>query len=409
MSSHAVRHARRPSRARLVRRRRLAAVLVAALLGAALLAVVTGAGPLGEAVREITLPLRHDDIIRQQARDKDLDAALIAAVIYEESRFRDQTSHAGARGLMQITPATADFIASRTGGFRFEQADLATPQINIAYGAWFLRYLIDHYDGNEELAVAAYNAGLTNVDGWVAKARRGGRLRHRRAHPVPRDARLRRQRDGTPRRVPRSLRERPRACRRGPHVPAGLAHSRRRFLLSAGGVAVATAMGGPQALANGDGRPRRPSLRGGRFLEGVLSGDPAPNAITLWTRVADAEGRGTVELEVARDRGFRRVVARELVRTSGSSAHAVKARVTGLRAPRGVLVPLLHARQREPGGPLSHRAAAGLQRDGALRLLLLPAVHLRLLPRPGAAGRRGHRLRREPGRLHLRRGLLPAR
>ena len=170
MSSHAVRHARRPSRARLVRRRRLAALLVAALLGAALLAVVTGAGPLGEAVREITLPLRHDDIIRQQARDKDLDAALIAAVIYEESRFRDQTSHAGARGLMQITPATADFIASRTGGFRFEQADLATPQINIAYGAWFLRYLIDHYDGNEELAVAAYNAGLTNVDGWVAKA-----------------------------------------------------------------------------------------------------------------------------------------------------------------------------------------------------------------------------------------------
>ena len=73
--------------------------------------MVTGAGPLGEAVREITLPLRHDDIIRQQARDKDLDAALIAAVIYEESRFRDQTSHAGARGLMQITPDTADFIA----------------------------------------------------------------------------------------------------------------------------------------------------------------------------------------------------------------------------------------------------------------------------------------------------------
>ena len=95
---------------------------------------------------------------------------------------------------------------------------------------------------------------------------------------------------------------------------------------------MATALGGPQALANGDGPPRRPSLRGGRFLEGVLSGDPGPNAITLWTRVADAEGRGTVELEVARDRGFRRVVARELVRTSDSSAHAVKARVTGLRA-----------------------------------------------------------------------------
>jgi len=143
---------------------------VAALLGAGVAAVVTGVGPLDNAVREVILPLRHDDIIRQQASDKDLDAALIAAVIYEESRFRDQTSHAGARGLMQITPATADFIARRSGGHRFKQSDLASPQINIAYGAYFLRYLIDHYEGNDTLAVAAYNAGQTNVDGWVERA-----------------------------------------------------------------------------------------------------------------------------------------------------------------------------------------------------------------------------------------------
>jgi soluble lytic murein transglycosylase len=170
VSSHAARIARRPSRAR-IKRRRLVALLVAVVLGGGVAAVATGVGPLGEAVREITLPLRHDDIIRQQAADKDLDPALIAAVIYEESRFRDdQTSHAGARGLMQITPDTADFIARRSGGVQFTQADLATPQINIAYGAWFLRYLIDHYDGNETLAIAAYNAGQTNVDGWVERA-----------------------------------------------------------------------------------------------------------------------------------------------------------------------------------------------------------------------------------------------
>jgi soluble lytic murein transglycosylase len=169
VSSHAARIARRPSRARL-RRRRLSALLVAAVLGGGVAAFVTGVGPLGDAVREFTLPLRHDDIIRQQASDKALDPALIAAVIYEESRFRDQTSDAGARGLMQITPETADFIARRSGGIRFEQSDLATPQINIAYGAWFLRYLIDHYDGNETLAIAAYNAGQTNVDGWVERA-----------------------------------------------------------------------------------------------------------------------------------------------------------------------------------------------------------------------------------------------
>ena len=182
MTSHAARIARRPRRARL-RRRRLALVAVAALLGATLAAFVTGAGPLGEAVREITLPLRHDDIIRQQASDKELDAALIAAVIYEEPRFRDQTSHAGARGLMQITPATADFIARRSGGIRFRQSDLAEPQINIAYGAWFLRYLIDHYDGNETLAVAAYNAGQTNVDRWVERA--GGPDEFDRARHIP--------------------------------------------------------------------------------------------------------------------------------------------------------------------------------------------------------------------------------
>jgi soluble lytic murein transglycosylase len=169
VTSHAARIARRPSRARL-RRRRLSALLVAAVLGGGVAAFVTGVGPLGDAVREFTLPLRHDDIIRQQASDKALDPALIAAVIYEESRFRDQTSQAGARGLMQITPETADFIARRSGGIRFEQSDLATPQINIAYGAWFLRYLIDHYDGNETLAIAAYNAGQTNVDGWVERA-----------------------------------------------------------------------------------------------------------------------------------------------------------------------------------------------------------------------------------------------
>jgi soluble lytic murein transglycosylase len=168
VSSQAFRIARRPSRAR-VRRRRLATLGVAAVLAAAIGAVIAS-GVLTEAVREITLPLYHEDIIRQQASDKHVDAALIAAVIYEESRFRDQTSRAGARGLMQITPETADFIAHRSGGVLFEQSDLATPQINIAYGAWYLRYLIDHYDGNETLAVAAYNAGQSNVDRWVAEA-----------------------------------------------------------------------------------------------------------------------------------------------------------------------------------------------------------------------------------------------
>lgn len=152
-----------------VRRRRIAALVVAAALGAGVAATIAGLGPLGDEVREITLPLRHEDIIRQQALDKGVDADLIAAVIYEESRFRDQTSHAGARGLMQITPQTAAFIARDSGGTRFTQEDLATPQINISYGAYYLAYLLRQYEGDTALAVAAYNAGETNVNDWVAR------------------------------------------------------------------------------------------------------------------------------------------------------------------------------------------------------------------------------------------------
>lgn len=164
--------ARRRTRRANVRRRRLAVVVMLLGLGAIALgaAGIAGVGPLGDAVREITLPLRHEDIIRQQAGDKDVDAALIAAVIYEESKFRDLTSHAGARGLMQITPATADYIAAKSGGTEFEQGDLASPQINIAYGAWYLRYLQDKYDGHEVASVAAYNAGEGKVDEWIAAA-----------------------------------------------------------------------------------------------------------------------------------------------------------------------------------------------------------------------------------------------
>ncbi len=148
----------------------MALVALAAVAGVAVAAFATGTGPLGEAVLEITLPLRHDDIIRQQAADKDVDASLIAAVIYTESRFRDQTSGAGAKGLMQIMPDTADYIARKSGGSEFEQGDLATPEINIAYGSWYLRYLLDRYGGNELLALAAYNGGEGKVDEWRAEA-----------------------------------------------------------------------------------------------------------------------------------------------------------------------------------------------------------------------------------------------
>jgi soluble lytic murein transglycosylase len=120
------------------------------------------------------LPLADAAVIRKQAAAKGLDPALVAAVIYAETKFEPRTSSAGALGLMQILPATALYLARLSGGSRFTTADLATPAVNVAYGSYYLRYLLDHYHGREMLAVAAYNAGLANVDRWVAAA--GGSL-----------------------------------------------------------------------------------------------------------------------------------------------------------------------------------------------------------------------------------------
>jgi soluble lytic murein transglycosylase len=169
--STATRATTRPTAADRKRRRsearRRLALVIGTLLAAG--AVFASTSPLfDKAVKELTLPLRHEDVIRQQAADKNLDPALIAAVIYAESRFVDQTSHAGAEGLMQILPSTADYIADLSGGTAFEQGDLASPQINIAYGSFYLRYLLDKYNGNEVLTLAAYNAGEGKVDEWLA-------------------------------------------------------------------------------------------------------------------------------------------------------------------------------------------------------------------------------------------------
>jgi soluble lytic murein transglycosylase len=117
-------------------------------------------------IREVTLPLRHEDIIRQQARDKGVDASLIAAVIYAESKFEDRTSNAGARGLMQITPDTAKTIEKLSGGTTFVFDDLANPELNIRYGTFYLRHLLSRYGGNEAAALAAYNAGPGKADAW---------------------------------------------------------------------------------------------------------------------------------------------------------------------------------------------------------------------------------------------------
>jgi soluble lytic murein transglycosylase len=164
---------RRTIVARRRRRVRRAMLTVAGFVVAVVVVLV--ALPMFEtAYQHLTLPLEHEDIIVQQAHEKGLDPALVAAVIYAETKFDPRTSSAGAEGLMQILPATAEFLARRSGATTFTVADLSSAQVNITYGSYYLRYLLDSYGGNTMLALAAYNGGQTNVDNWIARARAQG-------------------------------------------------------------------------------------------------------------------------------------------------------------------------------------------------------------------------------------------
>jgi soluble lytic murein transglycosylase len=141
-----------------------------------LVAVVLAAGAAGFAwVHEeepdwylrARYPLEYEQLVRANARNHDLDPALVAAVIYAESRFDPNVrSVAGAVGLMQVLPETAEFIARQTGGEDFVAADLRDPEINVRYGTWLLGYLRDYYEGDLSAALAAYHAGPGNVDEW---------------------------------------------------------------------------------------------------------------------------------------------------------------------------------------------------------------------------------------------------
>ena len=120
-------------------------------------------------LQRLRYPLHYESIVRGHARNYDLDPALLAAVIYQESKFHaDAESDSGAIGLMQLLPSTAYGIAAHTGGSRFRKEDLYNPEINVRYGAWYLRHLLNKY-GDERSALAAYNAGQDNVDRWRRK------------------------------------------------------------------------------------------------------------------------------------------------------------------------------------------------------------------------------------------------
>jgi soluble lytic murein transglycosylase len=143
-------------------------VLVALVAAGAVFLVVRDSKP--DWYARLVYPLEYESIVAGHARNYDLDPALLAAVIYQESKFdADARSPSGAIGLMQLLPETAKGIALRTGGSRFRVDDLYDPELNVRYGAWYLRHLLEKYD-DLELALAAYNGGQGNVDRGIRYA-----------------------------------------------------------------------------------------------------------------------------------------------------------------------------------------------------------------------------------------------
>ena len=163
-----------------MRRLLIAAVLVVAALGAVIV-VARWAAPLFGAtggpswVTKTEYPLDYAAAIRSAARRYHLDPALVAGVIYAESKFDTHArSTQGAVGLMQVLPQTAEQIARESGGVAFTAADLEDPAVNVRYGCYYLRHALDAYDGDVRAAVASYNAGMGVVSEWRAAAAADG-------------------------------------------------------------------------------------------------------------------------------------------------------------------------------------------------------------------------------------------
>lgn len=119
-----------------------------------------------ETLQRLTHPLRYEETIREASAQYGLEPALVAGVVYTESRFDPEAeSHQEAYGLMQLMPQTANFVGRRSG----IEGDYRDPQVNLMLGSWYLSYLDERYAGHERLMLAAYNSGEGQVDSWISE------------------------------------------------------------------------------------------------------------------------------------------------------------------------------------------------------------------------------------------------
>lgn len=142
-------------------------LVICLLIIAAILVLLFVAAP---AVLRLRYKLAYEQEILKYSEQFDLEPALVCAVIQTESGFRvSVTSSAGAKGLMQIMPATGEQIASELDIADYSVEMLDDPQTNIQFGCFYLAKLIDQFDGNWFIALAAYNAGPSRAREWIDK------------------------------------------------------------------------------------------------------------------------------------------------------------------------------------------------------------------------------------------------
>ncbi len=128
------------------------------VVAAAVLGVVT--------CKNLLYPLDYENIVTKYSQEYELDPHLVMAIIKAESNFIEDAHSGKASGLMQLTDDTADWVAQQLGKDA-DEIELNNPRDNIELGCYYIRYLIDYYEGNVDVALAAYNGGMGNVDKWL--------------------------------------------------------------------------------------------------------------------------------------------------------------------------------------------------------------------------------------------------
>ena len=120
-----------------------------------------------KAIKIVAFPIEYEEIITRYSQQYGLREELVCAVIHAESTFRPNiVSKKGASGLMQLMKSTADWGALEIGIIGYDYSNIFDPELNIQLGCWYLAKLIDQF-GSEKTALAAYNAGSGNVNGWL--------------------------------------------------------------------------------------------------------------------------------------------------------------------------------------------------------------------------------------------------